>query len=257
MRDIFDEIYDKQVLDPRESARRGLRRTARPRFYAQAAAGEGEGGFPVLLDGRPVRTPARRVLAAPSRPLAAALAAEWEAQQEVVDPARMPLTRLVNAIIDGVVDAPGAVAAEIGNYLGTDLLFYRAGEPAGLVDAQARHWDPVLAWARTALGARFVLAEGVMHVAQPEGALASARAAIPADPWRLGALSAITTLTGSALLALALLRGALTADQAWAAAHVDEDWQMAFWGSDEVALQRRGFREAEMRAAAEVLRLLG
>ena len=131
----------------------------RARFYQRAAAGERTGeGFPVLLDGRPVRTPARELLAAPSEALAQALAAEWEAQREVIDPARMPLTRLANSIIDGVVRRPEPVAAEIEKYLGSDLLFYRAAEPEGLVAQQARHWDPVLEWARDALGARFVLA---------------------------------------------------------------------------------------------------
>src|SRR5581483_1056453 len=124
-------------------------------------------------DGRPVRTPARRPLMAPHRELAERLAAEWNAQQNVIDPVAMPLTRLANAIVDGVADAPAEVAAEIEKYLGSDLLFYRAGDPAGLVAAQRRHWDGVLEWARTALGARFLLAEGVMHVAQPREAVAA------------------------------------------------------------------------------------
>jgi chaperone required for assembly of F1-ATPase len=128
---------------------------------------------------------------------------------------------------------------------------------------QARHWDPVLAWARDALGARFVLAQGVMHVAQPKEAVAAARAGIPADAndvkeiWRLGAVSAITTLTGSGLLALALNAGALNADAAWAAAHVDEDWNMDFWGRDELAMQRRAARFADMQAACKVLSSTG
>ena len=109
-------------------------------------------------------------------------------------------------------------------------------------NARRQHWDPVLAWAREALGARFSLGEGVVHVAQPEAALAAARAAIPADPWRLGAVHAVTTLTGSALIALALARGGLSAEAAWQAAHVDEDWNMEQWGRDELALERRAFR---------------
>ncbi len=231
--------------------------------------------------------------------MADAIAAEWEAQRDVIDPAKMPLTRLANSIIDGVADAPAAVAAEIEKYLATDLVVYRAERPDGLVARQAAAWDPVLAWAREALGARFVPAQGMVYVAQPAPALAaasaalaseasgqrghsfevrahsasedareragdtrpepgsSARAAIPRatsrDLWRLGAMHAITTLTGSALIALALARGALTVDQAWAAAHVDEDWNMDFWGRDEAALERRALRFAEMQAAALVL----
>src|SRR5215475_13123923 len=151
------------------------------------------------------------------------------AQRDVIDPAKMPLTRLANSIIDGVADAPSAVAAEVNRYLACDLVFYRAPGPAGLVAWQAEAWDPVLAWVRETLGARFVLAEGIAFVAQPKDALAAASSAIPADPWRLGAMHAITTLPGSALIAIALSRGALSVDAAWAAAHVDEDWNMKFW----------------------------
>lgn len=251
MRELFEILPPG---DPTESARRTMREPLRKRFYERASAGpEGEGGFPVLLDGRPVRTPARRLLAAPTQALAEALAAEWEAQRDEVDPAAMPLTRLANSIIDGVADNAGEVAAEIEKYLGTDMLFYRAGEPEGLVAKQTAHWDPVLAWAHEALGARFLLAEGVMHVAQPEASLAAVSAAIPRDLWRLGAANIITTLTGSALIAVALSAGRLSAEAAWAAAHVDEDWQMSLWGQDEVALKRRAFRWREMQAASLVL----
>jgi chaperone required for assembly of F1-ATPase len=257
MRDIFEDIFTQQPLDPMEAARRSARPALRKRFYEQAAVGpKGGHGFPVLLDGKPVRTPARRPLAAPVLPLAQALAAEWEAQGERVDPATMPLTRIANAIIDGVAEASEAVAADIGKYLGLDLLCYRAGEPDGLVAWQAQLWDPVLAWIRQATGARFLLAQGVMHVAQPEEALAAARTLIPTDVWRLGAVHAVTTLTGSALLALALAHGHLTADAAWAAANVDEDWNIQQWGEDVLARERRGAREAEMRAAATVLAAL-
>ncbi len=165
----------------------------------------------------------------------------------------MPLTRLANAIIDGVADRPGPVADEVEKYLASDLVCYRASSPRGLTERQARHWDPILDWARDTLGARLSLGEGVVHVTQPEPALAAARAAIPNDPWRLGAVHTVTTLTGSALIALALARGRLTADEAWAAAHVDEDWNMEQWGRDELALERRAFRFAELQAAALVL----
>ncbi len=167
--------------------------------------------FAILLDGRPVKTPAGNALALPSRALAEAVAAEWDAQQERIDPAAMPLTRLANSIIDGVARAPAPVAEEVAKYLGSDLVCYRADTPEGLVAKQAQHWDPILDWART-LGARFVLGEGVMFVAQPDHAIAAARAAIPSDPWRLGAVSVITTLTGSALIALAVSQGRLTVD---------------------------------------------
>jgi chaperone required for assembly of F1-ATPase len=175
----------------------------------------------------------------------------------VIDPAKMPLTRLANTIIDGVIEAPSAVATEVERYLACDLVFYRAPGPAGLVTRQARAWDPVLAWAREAMGARFVLAEGIAFVAQPAQALAAANSAIPKHPWRLGAVHSITTLTGSALMAIAVAGGALSVDAAWAAAHVDEDWNMEFWGRDQLALERRAARFAEMQAAATVLEAVG
>jgi len=256
MREIFEEIFVNQPLDPMESARRGARPNLRKRFYEQAAAGDvAEAGYPVLLDGRSVRTPGRRPLAAPTRALAQAVADEWSAQGDLIDPARMPLTRLANAVIDAVADRPAPVADEVAKYLGSDLLCYRAEGPEGLVARQAEIWDPLLAFARDDLGARFVQVEGVTFKPQPEHAVAAARAHIPQDAWRLGAVSSITTLTGSAILALALARGAIAPDVAWDAAHVDEDWQMSQWGRDELALRRRAFRRGEFGAAVAVLRL--
>lgn len=256
MRDIFSEIFENQPLDPMEAARRNARSALRKRFYRQAHVGEVDGRFALLVDDRPAKTPAHRALAAPTRPLAEELVKEWNAQADVIDPARMPLTRLANAVIDAVAEAAQPVAEEVAKYLGTDLLCYRADRPEGLVERQARAWDPILAWAREQFGARFVLAHGVMHVTQAAEAIATMRAMIPSEPWRLGAVSAITTLTGSALLALALNEGALEAEAAWAVAHVDEDWQMQQWGRDEMALERRAYRRSEFDAAATVLRLV-
>jgi chaperone required for assembly of F1-ATPase len=279
MRGLFEA---NQTDDPVEAARRAVRPVRRRRGYktVSIAAGEsgyGESGYAVHLDGKPVRTPARRLLAAPTVELAGALAEEWAAQGEYIEPAKMPLTRLGNTIIDGVAAARGQVAAEIRKYLASDLVFYRAETPAALRARQAQHWDPIVAWARQALGADFKVGSGVVHIAQPAAALDAAGAAIPDDAtqedaiqgdailgdailednWRLGALHAATTLTGSALIALALMRGVITADAAWAAAHVDEDWNMEQWGRDEIAQQRRAFRFTEFQAAAEVLRVLG
>ncbi len=256
MRDILADIFRNQPLDPVELARRGAGPALRKRFYRSAAVGEAGEGFALLLDGKPVKTPARNALAAPARALAEAIAAEWAAQETAIDPARMPLTRLANAVIDAVTREAQPVTAEITKYLGSDLLCYRAEAPAGLVEQQARHWDPVLAWAADALSARFQRTHGVMHVAQADAAIAAAGAAIPAEPWRLGAVASVTTLTGSALLALALACGAIDAEAVWAAAHVDEDWQMQQWGRDEPALERRALHFADLQAAATVLALL-
>jgi chaperone required for assembly of F1-ATPase len=256
MRDIFDDVFQEPPRDPVEAARRAMRPPLPQRFYRTVGVAELGGKFAVLLDGRSVKTPAHATLASPSRRLSEAIAAEWDAQRDVIDPAKMPLTRLANAIIDGVAPSGGRVAEEIAKYLASDLVFYRAAKPDALMTRQAQAWDPLLGWAAEAFGARFVLAQGVVHVTQPEPALAAMRAAIPDDPWRLGAVNSITTLTGSALIALALLHVRLSADAAWAAAHVDEDWNMEQWGRDELALRQRAYREAEMRAAATVLALL-
>ncbi len=250
MRDPFEHVPPE---NPVEAVRRAMRPVLRRRFYERATTAVAAEGHAVRLDGKPVRTPAGRALAAPTAALAQAIAAEWETQREVIDPGKMPLTRLANAIIDGVADRADAVAAEVQKYLATDLVCYRAAAPQGLVERQARHWDPILAWAREAFRARFVLAEGVIHVAQPAETLAAARAAIPENPWRLGAVHTVTTLTGSALIALALAHGGLSPEEAWQAAHVDEDWNMEQWGRDELALARRAFHFAELQAAAKVL----
>ncbi len=250
MRELFETL---DPPDPMGAARRNMRPAPRQRFYERAETASGPEGHAVRLDGKPVQTPARRPLAAPSLPLGQALADEWEAQRDKIDPAAMPLTRLANSIIDGVGDAPEPVKAEIEKYLASDLLFYRAVSPQPLRERQARLWDPVVRWAKETLGADFEIGEGVVHIAQPAAALAAAAAALPHDPWRLGALNVITTLTGSALLALAMLRGRISADEAWDAAHVDEDWNMEQWGWDELALERRAFRRAEFDAAAKVL----
>src|SRR5215510_826993 len=202
MRDLFEDIFKNAPLDPMQAARRAVRPHLRRRFYQRAEVEDAEGEFRIVLDGRPVKTPARRTLAAPTRVLAQALAAEWEAQRDVIDPAKMPLTRLANTIIDGVTDAPSAVAAEVNRYLACDLVFYRAPGPTGLVAWQAEAWDPVLAWVRQASGARFVLAEVLASAGLPADGLAASSPAIPTVRRRLGAMHAITTLTGSALIAI-------------------------------------------------------
>lgn len=252
MRDIFEDIFPQQPLDPMEAARRNTRPNLRKRFYETVTLEDGD-AFAVLLDGKAVRTPSRNPLAAPTRALADAIADEWRAQQDVIDPARMPLTRLANTIIDAVVTSREEVKDEITKYLGTDLVCYRADQPEGLVTRQSVQWDPIITWARDALGARFLLTTGIKHVAQPAAAVAAAVRVIPDDAWKLGAVSVVTTLTGSALLALAVAEGAITAQEAWTAAHVDEDWNAEFWGQDDLAMKRRAFRKAEMDAAAAIL----
>ena len=226
------------------------------RFYKSAAVAPSKEGYAVRLDGRPVRTPKKHVLALPTAPLADAIAAEWNAQGERVDPDAMPLTKLANTALDGVVPHRAAVAADIVAYAGSDLLCYRAAAPEPLARRQHAAWDPVLSWAEADLGAHFALGEGVMPVTQSPAALARIAAVVDRfGPLQLAALHVMTTLTGSALLALAHALGRLTVEQAWAAAHVDEDWQVSQWGEDAEAAVRQRRRFAEMRAASEFFRL--
>jgi chaperone required for assembly of F1-ATPase len=226
------------------------------RFYKDVSVGEGA-FFQVLLDGRPIKTPGKKALMLPTRALADLVVSEWSAQATHIDPSTMPLTRFSNTAIDAVSAALDDVAADIVAYAGRDLLCYRASDQPQLAQQQAARWDPVLAWAGESLGARFDVAEGVMPIDQPAATLkAFARALEPHDPYRLTALHVMTTLTGSAILALARARGALDAAQAWAVAHVDEDYQIALWGDDYEAAVRRGQRKAEFDAASSYLEAL-
>ena len=254
---IRDESAGAEPRDPRKAAQGAMRPAPAKRFFETAASEERDGVFVLTLDGRPARTPARRPVAVPTRALGDALAAEWQAQETVIDPAAMPVTRLVNSAIDGVADGMQEVAEDIVRYAGSDLVVYRAGEPERLAAEQAASWDPILAWADDALGARLTLGEGITFVAQPEAALSALRARVAQEtsPFGLAALHVMTTLTGSALIALAHAEGRLTAAEAWAAAHVDERFQERVWGEDEAALQRRTAREADFRAASRVYAL--
>ena len=256
MRELFDEVSGKSPLDPEEAVRRTTRGPRRKRFYANAGVVEAPDGFAITLDDKQVRTPSGRPLVAPAREIADAISAEWDAQKEIIDPLTMPLSRFANSVVDAVAGRVEAVAGDIAKYLGSDLLFYRAGHPEALVAREAALWDPVVFWAADTLGAHFILAEGIVHVRQPDPAIAAARAALPADPWSIAALHVVTTLTGSALLALALLRGKLDQDQVWAAAHVDEDWNMEKWGVDEEVAARRAAQLIDFRAAARILKSL-
>jgi chaperone required for assembly of F1-ATPase len=256
MRELFDEVAGQSPFDPQEAVRRATRTPRRKRFYARAGVTEVEGGFAVTLDGRPIKTPSGRIVTVPVRDIADAISAEWETQQETIAPLTMPLTRFANSVVEGVVDQVERVADDAAKYLRSDLLFYRAGHPEGLVAREARHWDPVLFWAADTLGAHFILAEGVMHVSQPESAVEAARAALPSDPWQIAAMHVVTSLTGSALLALALHHGVLDPDQVWAAAHVDEDWNAERWGVDEEVAARRAARLVDFTAAARILKSL-
>jgi chaperone required for assembly of F1-ATPase len=253
------------MTDPRPDPTRDLRTVlaaaqARPkpkRFYRAVDVASGDlAGWRVILDGRVARTPKKRPLEVGSEPLARALAIEWEAQAVEIDPATMPLTTLVCTAIDTVAESAAAVGDEIAAYAMSDLLCYRAEGPAGLVARQATHWDPVLDWAATSFGVRWRVGAGLMPVAQDVQARVAVRDALgELTPLRLAGLHVLTTLSGSALLALAHLRGRLSLDEVWIAAHVDEDWQISLWGEDNEATARRAQRRRDAEAAALVVRV--
>jgi len=244
--------------DPMRAAQANMRPQAVKRFYEAAEVAEEGGRFALSLDGRRARTPGRNPLAHARRTLMLELGEEWGRQRETIDPADMPLTRLLNSAIDGVAHTMAETRADILRYAGSDLLCYRAEEPDTLVARQAHAFDPVLRWAADELGARFAVTSGVTHVAQPPEALAAIGAALDAydDPVMLAALSVMTTLTGSALLALAVARGFLLSEAAWRAAHVDEDFQAERWGADAEAMAQRAARRREFDAAAAVVTLI-
>jgi chaperone required for assembly of F1-ATPase len=227
------------------------------RFYQDVTVGPAGSGFAILLDGKPVRTPKKLPLVVPTRGLAQAIAEEWAAQKERIDPSGMPLSKLAITAIDGVSSHMADVAAEIVQFAGSDLLCYRAEAPEALAVLQAAAWDPILRWAEHELGARFATARGVMPRSQRPEALERVAAAVARfDSMELTALHVMTTLTGSAILALALAAGKLSEDEAWTAAHVDEDWQISNWGIDVEAAERRARRWTEMQAASRFLKLL-
>ncbi|MDV3459036.1 ATP12 family protein [Sphingomonas sp. HF-S4] len=224
------------------------------RFWKDVTVEPGNG---IALDGKPVRTPGRAPLDVPTRALAEAIAEEWRAAGDTIDPRAMPLTGLANAAIDRVAPDPARFAAGLAAYGESDLLYYRAAEPAALVDRQAAIWDPLLDWARGRYDVHFELATGVMHVPQPEATIARLRDAVTAlDPFRLAALSPIVTIGGSLVAALALAEDAATPEAIWQAAHVDEDWQAEQWGEDVLATQAREARRGDFDAGVRFLRLV-
>jgi chaperone required for assembly of F1-ATPase len=214
-------------------------------------------GGAIELDGRPVRTPAKALLALPTPQLAEAVAEEWRSVGEQIDPRTMPLTGLANAAIDHVAPNPAPFAADLARYGESDLLCYRAELPEPLVERQAAHWDPLLDWARTRYDVHFETTTGVMHRPQPEATILRLQGVVAAiDPFRLAALAPLVTITGSLVASLALLEGAADRETVWRAAQLDEDWQAEQWGEDELALRAREVREADFDAGVRFLSLL-
>ncbi len=257
MSDVEFEIDDGEpVFDPVKNAQKAMRAVLPKRFYKAAEAVETEAGFAVQLDGRTAKTSGRKPLVLPSLLLAQLVAAEFAAQKEFIDPFSMPVLRIVNPAIDSVSGLMADVRADIANYAGTDMLCYRAHEPEKLIARQNEQWNPIMGRVEQEIGARFILAEGVMHVAQLQPTLAAfakrLEAATP-DSFMLSATHVMTSLSGSALLALSVTAGWLSAADSWAAAHLDEDWTIEFWGEDLEAEARRAKRLIEFDAAAKVI----
>ncbi len=225
------------------------------RFYSQVSVTPDRG---IVLDARPVKTPAKATLLLPNAALAEAVAEEWRAQGESIDPRSMPLTGLANAAIDRVAPDPAHFAAGLVAFGESELLCYRAEEPFALVARQNQDWNPILGWAQARYDVSFTLVRGIMHLPQPPETLARLGAAVSTcDAFTLAALNPLVTISGSLVIALALVERHLDAETAFAAAHLDELWQAEQWGDDDFALDARAAHQRDFDAAAQFLGLLG
>lgn len=226
------------------------------RFYKDVTVAATDGGFQVLLDGRPVRTPGQGMLCLPTQKLADAIAAEWRAQTDEIVPTAMPLLRLANTAIDGIAANREATVAAILCFGDNDLLCYRALAPQALAARQDQGWDPVLAWARAQLGAPLVVAAGVTHIDQPPAARSALAAAVAAhDDFTLAGLHVMASVTGSLVLALAVAAGEVGASDAFALSRIDETYQAERWGTDAQAEARAKCLAEEMDRAFALIAL--
>ncbi len=227
------------------------------RFWTEAQVAEVEGGWEVRLDGRPVRTPGKQPLVLPTLALAEAIAAEWDAQEGVIDPLSMPCTRTANSAIEKVAPQKAEVAALLAAYGESDLLCYRAEGPAALIERQAAAWDPLLDWARTVLGAPLVPTAGIVHVAQPADSLSRLAARVAAlGPFELAAFHDLVALSGSLVIALAVLDGHAPPEALWDVSRIDEMWQEEQWGTDEEAAEAAARRRGDFLQAKTFLDLV-
>lgn len=259
MRELFPDPSEAMSHpDPTRRAQIQMQRPLPKRFYTEVSVAEGEGGHVVHLDGRPVKTPMKAMLAVPTPLLAELLRDEWASQVEVIDPRTMPVTRLINTAIDGVSVEPQAVFEDILRFSSSDMLCYRAESPESLVHRQREQWDPVLDWVADQHGARFETIEGVMPKEQPREATAAFSSVLRkyGTPIELAVLHTVTTLTGSAILALAFAESHLAVEVVWQLAHLEEDWTSEHWGEDAEAQNRREKRHEEFQAAVAVFAAL-
>ncbi|MCZ4345339.1 ATP12 family protein [Devosia neptuniae] len=254
MRDQLEDI--QKHLDDGYGRAQYLNKVELPkRFYKEVAAGPVDGGFTVTLDGRQVRTPGRKIpVIVPAAPIATAMASEWAAQGEFINPGTMPTVRLINSGVESGEDSVPAFRDEIVKFAGGDLLLYRAESPQGLVNAQEQHWDDALVRLARHFGVSFQPTFGILHQAQPQTTLDRLAEVLANEHLiSLTAMVSMTGLTGSGLLTLGYWHKLIDADAVWAAAHVDEDYQITQWGSDEEAADRRAMRRVEFDTAVAVL----
>ena len=227
------------------------------RFYEKAETVPATGGHGIALDGRLVKTPGRNDLIVPSLALAAAVAAEWDAQQGEIRREAMPLTRLAGATIDRSAAQREAIVRQVAHYAGTDLVCYRAAHPPALAARQHAGWQPLIDWVAERYNTLLVVTTGVVPTSQPAASLAAFVAVVAAhDDFQLTALHAATTACGSLVIALALLEGRLDAGEAFAAAQLDESFQIEAWGEDAEQAERRAALAADIEAAAQFISLL-
>lgn len=255
MRNTLDDIAAEAVQNPMRVASRSMKPTLRKRFYQIVDVVESQSDHAITLDGKPVKTPAGNPLEVSSKQAAELIAAEWSSQKEFINPLSMPVTRLVNTAIDGVSIDLQAVKEDIIRFVGSDLLCYRADTPTELVVLQNKHWDPLLDWAHMALNTRLTVQQGIVHVVQPVESIAafSSHIGMIDDPLKLAAVHSMTALTGSAVIAMAVLKKQISAENAWLSAHVDENWQVSQWGEDQEAQALRAAKIIEFEAAVNLL----
>ena len=247
-------------LDPMVAARKGFRESEErlKRFWKSAGVEAVDGGWRVVLDGRPPKTPAHAVFVLPTEAAARLVADEWDAQGEFIEPGTMPATRLAATAIDRVSQTREPVADEIAAYAGSDAICYVAEHPTGLVAEQARAWGPWRDWAEAELGVVLEVTEGIIHKAQDPAAIARVRAlALEADDFALTALATAVPLLGSAVLGLAVMRSALSGDEAFDLSRIDEAYQERQWGVDAEAAERTAARRAEAVLVDRWFRALG
>ena len=252
---LFPGPSGEKIRDPMKRAQELSKRELPRKFYKDVSVKKSDSGYAILLDGKGVKTPARHQLIVCSDQIANVLVEEWKSQSEFIDPATMPVTRMINSTLDGVEKARSAMCKEIGRFVGTDMLFYRASDPKRLVERQKKIWGPVVSWIEGLFEIHVVLIEGIVHQEQDLLFLEKVEQyANSLSDFRLAGLHVLVTLMGSSVLGLAIAEQFLSADSAWEIAHLDEDWNSELWGSDEDATERRNKRTLEMRAAALLLK---